>query len=291
MQNNDHAVKLILVTGASGAGLSTALKILEDCGVKAVDNLALALLDPLVALEVEAGGRQLAIGLDARTTGFEIETVKTLVANLRNRFHDAFKMVFVSASHDDLRRRFNATRRQHPLGAGLSLEKAIESDMAQMDSIAPLADLHLDTSGSKPADMRRQLLEGLAFSEATPVPAHVISFSYRYGLPEGADLVVDMRFADNPHWVENLREKTGMDNEIDEFLKSDLAATTIMDAQKTILATMMERLSHEGRPLITIAFGCTGGRHRSVWAAETIGQWLVTQGNPVTLVHRELDRG
>lgn len=289
MHSNDNAVKLILVTGASGAGLSTALKILEDCGIKAVDNLALALLDPLVALEVEAGGRQLAIGLDARTTGFEIETVKTLVTNLRNRFGDAFKMVFVSASHDDLRRRFNATRRQHPLGSDLSLEQAIEEDAARMDGIEPFADLRLDTSGSKPADMRRQLLEGLKFKEATPVPAHIWSFSYRHGLPEGADLVVDMRFADNPHWVESLRAKTGLDDEVDAFLNADAAVQRVMDAQKAILSTMLERMSHEGRPLITIAFGCTGGRHRSVWAARHLAEWLAAQGNPVHTVHRELN--
>lgn len=281
-------IRLILVTGASGAGLSTALKILEDCGITAVDNLALALVDQLVALEVEAAGRRVAIGLDARTTGFEAASVQTLVKNLRNRFGDGFKMVFVSAGIDDLRRRFNATRRQHPLGDELSLDEAIAADVERMDAIEPLANLRLDTSGSKPADMRRQLLEGLQFIEATPVPAHVMSFSYRHGLPEGADLVIDMRFADNPHWVDQLRSKTGRDPEIDSFLRADKAAVKVMDAQKIILGTMLDRMSHEGRPLVTIAFGCTGGRHRSVWAGEVIAAWLREKGHPVKLEHREL---
>ena len=197
--------KLILVTGASGAGLSTALSILEDAGLTAVDNLPLALIDNLVALEVESGGRSLAIGLDARTTGFSADAVETLVRNLRRRFGDDLTTVFIGASQDDLIRRFNATRPQHPLASEGTLAEAVAADMMRMNDVSPLADLHIDTSGAKPADLRAVLLSGLGMEAAVPVQINLISLSYRRRLPDHSDLVVDMRFAENPHWVAELR--------------------------------------------------------------------------------------
>ena len=280
--------KLILVTGASGAGLSTALSILEDAGLTAVDNLPLALIDNLVALEVESGGRSLAIGLDARTTGFSADAVETLVRNLRRRFGDDLTTVFIGASQDDLIRRFNATRRQHPLSSEGTLAEAVAADMMRMNDVSPLADLHIDTSGAKPADLRAVLLSGLGMEAAVPVQIHLISFSYRRRLPDHSDLVVDMRFAENPHWVAELRPYDGRDPQIVAFLEADEGAVRVLDSFKTILNEMLPRLAREGRPLATIAFGCTGGRHRSVWASETIAAWLRAQDYNVSLTHREL---
>jgi UPF0042 nucleotide-binding protein len=291
MQTIPELKKLILVTGTSGAGLSTALKILEDLGVKAVDNIPLALIDQLVALEVETAGRQLAVGLDARTSGFSAESVGRLAANLRDRLGRSCSIVFISAAKQDLMRRFNTTRRQHPLGEGLSLADAVAADLARMDEIASLADVHIDTSGSKPADMRRHLLDGFGVNDQSLIPVSVVSFSYRDGLPEGADVVLDMRFADNPHWIDDLREKTGRDAEIDAYLRQDEIAQSVLSDLKRMLTPMLGRMSAEGRPLITLAFGCTGGRHRSVWAAEAIGKWLRVQGHDISLNHRILDGG
>ena len=175
---NDGRQRLILVTGASGAGLSTALDILEDSGINAVDNLPLAMIDTLVALEVETGRRSLAMGLDARTTGFSAETTETLVRNLRKKFGDRFTTVFITASHDDLLRRFNATRRQHPLHDGaMSLADAISADLDRMEKVAPLADLHIDTSGAKPSDLRQALLSKLGMADDFQVNVRLISFS------------------------------------------------------------------------------------------------------------------
>jgi UPF0042 nucleotide-binding protein len=288
MQTIPHSKKLILVTGTSGAGLSTALKILEDVGIKAVDNIPLALIDQLVALEVETAGRQLAVGLDARTSGFSAESVGRLAANLRDRLGRSCSIVFISAAKQDLMRRFNTTRRQHPLGEGLSLADAVAADLARMDEIASLADVHIDTSGSKPADMRKNLLDGFGVNEQSLTPVNVVSFSYREGLPEGADFVLDMRFADNPHWIDDLRGKTGRDAEIDAYLRQDEVAQSVLSDLKSMLTPMLGRMSAEGRPLITLAFGCTGGRHRSVWAAEAIGKWLQAQGHDISLAHRNL---
>ncbi len=291
MQTIPESKKLILVTGTSGAGLSTALKILEDVGIKAVDNIPLALIDQLVALEVETAGRQLAVGLDARTSGFSAESVGRLAANLRDRLGQSCSIVFISAAKQDLMRRFNTTRRQHPLGEGLSLADAVTADLARMSEIASLADVRIDTTGSKPADMRRHLLDGFGVNDQSLTPVIVMSFSYRDGLPEEADVVLDMRFADNPHWIDDLRGKTGRDAKIDAYLRQDEAAQSVLANLKSMLTPMLCRMSAEGRPFTTIAFGCTGGRHRSVWAAEVIAEWLRARGHEISLKHRNLNGG
>ena len=280
--------RLILVTGASGAGLSTALNIFEDCGLAAVDNLPLAMIDTLVAMEVEAGGRSLAIGLDARTTGFTVEAVETLVRNLRRKFPDSFTVIYLSASHDDLLRRFNATRRQHPLWETGTLAEAISADLDRMTEIAPLADIEIDTSGAKPTDLRQSLLSRLGMAESFQVQIRLLSFSYRRRIPDHSDVVIDMRFAENPHWAANLRRLDGRDEEVANFLDQDGVAVTVLGSFKSMLAEMLPRMSRDGRPLLTVAFGCTGGQHRSVWAAETIATWLRDQGYSVKLAHREL---
>ena len=285
----DNTPRLILVTGASGAGLSTALNILEDSGIKAVDNLPLAMIDTLVALEVETGGQSLAIGLDARTTGFSVGAVETLVGNLRRKFADAFTTVYLAASQDDLLRRFNATRRQHPLAATGSLADAIAADLDRMDDISPLADIRLDTSSTKPSDLRQALLASLGIEEAFQISLRLLSFSYRRRIPDHSDMVIDMRFAENPHWVRELRKFEGRDDDVAQFLNEDPTALSVIKSLQAMLAEMLPRMSREGRPLLNIAFGCTGGQHRSVWAVETMASWLRQEGYDVKVAHRELD--
>ena len=288
---NTDQPRLILVTGASGAGLSTALKILEDCGLAAVDNLPLAMIDALVALEVETGGRSLAIGLDARTTGFTVEAVETLVRNLRRKFPDSFTVIHLSASHDDLLRRFNATRRQHPLSETGVLADAIAADLDRMTEIAPHADIEIDTSGAKPSDLRQALVSRLGMAESFQVQIRLLSFSYRRRIPDHSDIVIDMRFAENPHWVASLRKLDGRDEVVADFLNDESVAVGVLESFKSMLGEMLPRMSREGRPILTVAFGCTGGQHRSVWAAESVSAWLREQGHSVKLTHRELRDG
>lgn len=288
MNETSIDIHLVLVTGVSGAGNSTALKILEDSGWAVVDNLPLALIDPLIAMEVETAGRKLAIGLDARTSGFDIDPVKRLVENVRGRLGNAVRLVFLTASPQDLNRRYNATRRQHPLAPQLDLADAIDHDAKRMQAVAALADISIDTTSLAPADLRRQLLISLEIESNSPIPVKLQSFSYRHGVPESADIVLDMRFAQNPHWAEGLRMQTGMDDDIDSFLKADEAVQTVIKHFKAMLAPMLARMSAEGRAQISIAFGCTGGRHRSVWAAEHIRQWLIENGHQASIIHREL---
>ena len=270
MSKVESPVKLVLVTGVSGAGHSTALKILEDYGFAAVDNLPLALVEPLIALEVEAEGRSIAIGLDARTSGFEAHAVARLVHNLAERFDGGFKMLFISADHVDLMRRYNATRRQHPLGQDLDLDTAVRADMKRMSDVEALADIVIDSSGLAPADLRRAMLESLKLTEAVPMPVHILSFSYRHGLPETADQIIDMRFAKNPHWDDALRELTGLDGDVAAFLAQDEAANMVLNQLQQMLKLILDRMKADGRPNLTLAFGCTGGKHRSGWAATKI---------------------
>ena len=284
----DDECKLVLLTGASGSGLSTAMKALEDSGFMAVDNMPLALIDQLVALVVETEERSLAIALDARTTGFSPQAVARLAENLRNKFGDRLSVVHLSATHDDLLRRFNATRRQHPLAETMPLADAVATDIHDMAGLAPLADLHLDTSGMKPAEMRPQLLAALDPEADFRTRVRVVSFSYRRRIPEHTDMMLDMRFANNPHWNTDLRDFTGLDKEVEDFLNADTALQEVMDNFRSMLSAMLKRMEDEGRPLLNLAFGCTGGRHRSVWAAECIGKWLRKRGHYVTITHREI---
>ncbi len=281
-------VRLVLVTGVSGAGHSTALKILEDYGFTAVDNLPLALVDPLIALEVETGGRSIAIGLDVRTSGFGAKAVARLVNNLYRRLGYGFKMLFITAGHADLMRRYNATRRQHPLGQDQGLDMAVRADMTRMRDVEAIADIVIDSSGLAPADLRRAMMTALQLNEAVPMPVHILSFSYRYGLPETADQIIDMRFAKNPHWDDALRDLTGLDGDVDDFLAQDEVVNTVLHQLQEMLTLMLGRMKEEGRPNLTLAFGCTGGKHRSVWAAEQIAKWIEARGHPVRLHHREL---
>ena len=289
MSGSSSDIKLVLVTGVSGAGNSTALKILEDSGWVVVDNLPLALIDPLIAMEVETAGRKLAIGFDVRTSGFDVEPAERLVENVRGRLGNAVRLVFLTASPQDLRRRFNATRRQHPLAQHQDLGDAIDHDANRMQAVAVLADILIDTTGLAPIDLRRQLLISLDIESNSPIPVKIQSFSYRHGVPQSADIVLDMRFAQNPHWTEELRVKTGMDEEIDSFLKADTSVQTVIKHFKEMLLPMLEQMSTEGRAQISIAFGCTGGKHRSVWAAEHIRHWLDKNGHKASIMHRELD--
>ena len=288
MSKFTSTIKVVLVTGVSGAGHSTALKILEDYGFTAVDNLPLALVDPLIALEVETGGRSIAIGLDARTSGFGAEAVARLVQNLANRLGDDFKMVFISARHLDLMRRYKSTRRQHPLGQGCDLDLAIRSDMARMNDVEALADIVIDSSGLSPTDLRHSILNSLQLGLAVPMQVHVLSFSYRHGLPETADQIFDMRFAKNPYWNDELRRLTGLDKDVSVFFAQDELANRFLFQLQQMLKLMLGRIKEEGRSNFTLAFGCTGGKHRSVWAAEKTTKWIKSQGLPVQLDHRDL---
>ena len=285
----DEAVQLVIVIGQSGSGHSTALDILEDADFTAVDNLPLALVDQLVALAVETQKSRLAIGVDLRTAGFEAETVIRLITNLKSSMQDRFQVVMIEASTQELLRRYKATRRRHPMSdQSDSLEQAIEMDKNSLSAVSHLADIHMDSTGRAPADFRRELLSRLGLSSEDKVQVTAQSFSYKKGLPESADYIFDMRFLDNPHWQFELRAKTGIEKPVQEFVEADPRFAPFMDKLKDMIASTLPTQTGDGRPHLTVAFGCTGGKHRSVVAAEWFARWAKAEDIPVSVFHREI---
>lgn len=287
--------KLVLIAGLAGSGYSTALNVLEDVGFSSIDNLPFAMINQIISLEVETGGRNLAVSVDGRTSGFDAHGLAALMDDIRHRLGDEVKLVFLTASEVELARRFNATRRHHPLGnhsgdTGEGLPEAIKKDSEMMQSIADIADIIIDTSGTSPTHFRSSLLSQLNLIEGQKLPIFVSSFSYRNGVPENADMVMDMRFLENPHWAPDLAPLTGKDAPVQDFIMKSPEFEKFITSLETMIKMMLPRFNEEGRPQFNIAFGCTGGRHRSVFAAEATAQFIRAMGHHVQVHHKVLNR-
>ena len=283
--------RLVLITGLAGAGYSTALNTLEDMGYLSVDNLPMALISQLVSIEVETAGKKLAVSIDGRTSGFDADRLQSLVIDIRKRLHGRVSMIFLTASRDELFRRYNATRRHHPLntsGQAEGLMDALELDWQTMNPLVQVADATIDTTDTAPSDFRKALLTSLDEASSRPIPLIVQSFSYRKGVPANADMVLDMRFLENPHWAPGLAEKTGLDADVQDYIRNDPAFDSSMEHLRSYLGGILPRFSDEGRPRFSIATGCTGGRHRSVFAAVILKSMLEEMGYPVRLDHRDI---
>lgn len=281
---------VILITGQAGAGHSTALKILEDQGFVSVDNLPLALVDQLVAIEVETEKRQLAVCVDGRTSGFETAPIIGLVNNLRDKFDGGFKHIHISASKSELLRRYQSTRRAHPLAESRMIEAAIALDQDRMEPIAAIADLRIDSTSLSPSGLRTAILSGAGIAQDQRLKLQMMSFAFKEGLPAAADYVFDVRFLSNPHWDPELADMTGLDQPVISYVKADLGFETFFDGLQKMLPAILEKAGQDARPQLTFAFGCTGGRHRSVACANYLGGWLEQQGHDITIQHRELGK-
>jgi UPF0042 nucleotide-binding protein len=277
---------LVLVSGLSGAGRSTALKALEDEGYEAVDNLPMALLETLIAAEA---GRPpgLAVAVDVRSRHFDAAGFVAIVERLRGRADLRTSLVFLDSDTDVLQRRYTETRRAHPLAGDGSVGDAIERERRLLGSVREAADLVFDTSDSTGAELKRLVLGHLAFDNASRLNLFVTSFSYRHGLPRNADLVFDVRFLANPHYVEALRALTGRDSAVGRFIESDPGFAPFFDRLSTLLIDLLPAYEREGKHYLTLAFGCTGGKHRSVFVAERLAA-LLSEHHRVQLEHRDL---
>lgn len=277
--------RLVLVTGLSGAGHSTTLKTLEDLGHEAIDNLPIALLGPLVD---HAEGRPMAVTIDTRTRGFSVEALEAEVAALRARGDVDVRLLFVDADDEVLQRRFTETRRRHPLAIDRPVADGIRRERLELYPLRLLADVVVDTSLTSPQDLRR-LIEGhFGLDTSTGLYVTVMSFSFKRGLPREADLVFDVRFLDNPHWVPELRPQTGQDPAVQAMIRRDIQFDPFMASLFGLLEPLLPRYNREGKSYLTIAVGCTGGKHRSVFVAETLAAWLDGQGTRRGLVHRDM---
>jgi RNase adapter protein RapZ len=280
--------RLLVVTGMSGAGRSTALKALEDMGYEAVDNLPLSLLPNL--LSAPAQSPPLALGVDVRTRDFGVGALLATLDQLVAEHHLELNIVFLDCEDDRLIRRYTETRRRHPLAGDRPVSDGIALERQRVLPLRDRADLVIDTTALNPGDLKRLLHGHFALDAAPGIATFVTSFSYRHGLPRDADLVFDVRFLRNPHYVAALRPLTGRDAPVRAFIEADPDFPSFFERLCGWLAPLLPRYEREGKSYLTIAIGCTGGRHRSVYLAERLAAWLSERGRPVGLSHRDLDQ-
>jgi RNase adapter protein RapZ len=284
-------VEVTVISGLSGAGRSEAAKALEDMGWFVIDNLPPALIDKMLSLALAPGTEisRLAMVIDARGGTFFSEATRALEKMRRD--YSNFRIVFLEASDDSLVRRFDASRRRHPLASDDRVQVGIQRERNLMTPLRDGADLIIDTSNLSVRELRLKL--GAAFEsekQEEGLKTTVISFGYKFGLPLDADIVFDVRFLPNPHWVEGLREKTGLDEEVQEYVLSQDAAQDFLARTSDLLALLLPGYQSEGRHYLTIGVGCTGGRHRSVVLATAICEFIHGKGFRAKLIHRDVER-
>lgn len=282
--------RVVIVTGLSGAGKTSALKVLEDLGYEAVDNLPVGLLASLVR-PGEGVSRPLAVGIDIRTRDFGIEPIGAALDALAAERGLDVKVLFLECDDDVVRRRFTETRRRHPLAADRPLIDGIRHERMLVSPLKRRADVVFDTSVLVPGEFKRVLAGHFGLEADKGLMVFVTSFAYRNGLPREADLVFDVRFLANPHYVPDLKPLTGRDPGVARYVAADGAFPAFFNSMTDLLAPLLPRFSAEGKSYLTIAVGCTGGRHRSVFVADKLAAWLKQQGVRVELRHRELEEG
>lgn len=281
--------RVLLVTGLSGAGHTTALKILEDIGYEAVDNLPLSLLNGVTRGDNDFA-RPIAIGVDSRTRDFTADALAEQLGRLQTDPGLDARLIFLTCADETLRRRFTETRRRHPLALDRPVDDGIRKERLLMAPLRDRADLVIDTTDLAINDLRHLLRGHFALDQKPAAAIAVVSFSYRQGLPREADLVFDVRFLRNPHYVPSMRELTGKDASVGRFVETDPAFQPFFKSITGLLLPLMPCFEREGKSYLTIAIGCTGGRHRSVFTAERLTEWLRDQGLKVSLRHRDMAR-
>lgn len=280
--------RLIVVTGMSGAGRSLALKSFEDLGYEAVDNMPMTLL---AALGTAAGSRPLAIGVDVRTRNFDPALLGAAIERLSRDGGFDVRLVFLEADDDVLRRRFTETRRPHPLALDRPVGDGIARERGLLADLRARAGLVIDTSDLAPAELRRLLAGHFALDRDGGLGVFVQSFSYRHGVPRESDLVFDVRFLANPHYEAALKPLSGLDRSCAAFVAADPAWDSFFAALTGLFDVLMPGYAREGKSYLTISVGCTGGRHRSVFAADRLADWLRGRGVRVDVIHRDIDKG
>lgn len=277
--------RILLVTGMAGAGRTTALKVLEDIGYEAVDNLPATLLGALISTG-DRLDRRVAVGIDCRSRAFDPDALTRL---LDRREHDVddLRLVFLDCESEVLRRRFTETRRRHPLASDRPIMDGIARERLLMEPLRERASLVIDTSLLAPKDLRQVLVGHFGADEGAELVVSLISFGFRNGLPRESDFVFDVRFLRNPHYVEELRPLTGRDPEVRDYVQADPHYPFLLDQLTGLMTTLLPSFMREGKTYLTIAFGCTGGRHRSIAVTEALASALRAAGWPALVQHRD----
>lgn len=285
VRNNSRGSSILVVSGLSGSGKTVALRAVEDSGFYCVDNIPVSLIRSLTdKISRQSGSRHIAIGIDIREKEF-LGDINATLALLRKKF--PLQILYLEAEPDVLVRRFKETRRPHPLGG--SLEEAIMAEQKVLSGLKAHADRVLDTSTLSPHALRR-LITSLYSPKAghKDLAVSIISFGFKYGIPQNIDMLFDVRFLPNPHFVSGLRELTGRDKKVSDFVFAQPETKQFMKKVKDLLSFLIPHYIREGRSYISIAFGCTGGKHRSPAIAEEISRFMAKENLDRNIIHRDI---
>ena len=279
--------RVVLITGVSGAGKSSALKALEDLGYEAVDNLPVSLLPRLVAPGDER--HPLAVGIDIRTRDFNPGAILREVKELQRRDDLDTRLVFIDCGDDVLIERFRETRRRHPLAADRPVIDGLKQERDLLDPLRQRADMAIYTSEMHARELKQLMHDRFALEEKSRLTILLTSFGFKNGLPRDADLVFDVRFLQNPHYERELRPLTGRDPAVAQYIEGDAGLEPFLANLAALLLPLIPRFAAEGKSYLTVAVGCTGGRHRSVYTTERLSARLGAEGLNVRLRHRDLE--
>jgi RNase adapter protein RapZ len=291
LKKNAAPNRILLVTGLSGAGKSTALRTLEDIGWEVVDNLPLSLLEHLLSTPLSKGTgrhrRPLAIGIDSRTRDFDAQRIVQRIKALSSEHDYPIETLFLDCAGGELLRRYSETRRRHPLALDRPAIDGIAAERELMEPLRRWSDHIIDTTDTESPELQHQIRTRFGTGREAPT-LHVMSFGFARGLPRNADNVFDMRFLRNPHWVDELRPLTGLDWPVGDYIAEDPAYDEAVGRIEELLLVLLPRYEAEGKSYVSLAFGCTGGRHRSVHVAERVAARLRKAGFSPTIEHRDL---
>jgi UPF0042 nucleotide-binding protein len=282
--------RILLVTGLSGAGKTTVLNALEDLGWDAIDNFPIRLLGRLIDSTTPDDEKPdpLAIGFDSRTRGFRAQDVIDRAKKLAQRDDVEVTTLYLDCADGELERRYNETRRRHPLAADMPVAAGIAAERELMEPLRRWAEMVVSTTDLSPNELQQVVRDRFAQGSPERMTVTVSSFGFARGMPPTADLVFDMRFLDNPHWDPELRPRTGQDAAVGAHIRKDPAFEEAFARIRDLVLMLLPRYEAQGKAYVHVAFGCTGGKHRSVFVAEQIAAALRDSGFSPTLLHRNL---
>lgn len=290
-QRVHHTMKLVIVSGLSGSGKSIALETLEDCGYYCIDNLPVSLLQAFLEQAAAPGQdafKKTALSIDARNQSVSLAHFPESIGSARDQGIDC-QVLFLKAENETLLKRFSETRRKHPLtGTDRSLAEAIEMECVLLEPVCSQADVLIDTTHTNVRQLRELVRARIQSGEKQFMSLYFLSFGFKNGIPLDADFVFDVRCLPNPHWQPNLRPKTGRDLEVVEFLENSPDVQRYLDELSGFLTRWIPRFQAENRSYLTIAIGCTGGQHRSVFLVEKLARGFLDRSCDVLVRHREL---